>query len=191
MLKVAVIYHSEQGHTEKQAQFITKGVELVPGITTVDLIKASDACQKIDELKQYDGMIFGSPTYMGSAAAGLKTFMEASSKVWMTQDWKDKLAGGFTNTHSLAGDNFNVLVQLVTLASQHGMIWVSLGISNESGADDQESGAGHLLNRVGSNLGATAQSENDSPDVTPPIGDLKTAELYGKRFGEAVVRWNK
>ena len=61
---------------------------------------------------------------------------------------------------------------------------------NESAADDKQSGDSNLVNRIGYSIGLVSQSENDSPEVTPPLGDLKTAELYGKRFAEAVVRWN-
>ena len=48
------------------------------------------------ELAQADAIIFGAPTYMGSASAVFKQFMEAASKVWMAQGWRDKIAAGFT-----------------------------------------------------------------------------------------------
>lgn len=56
---------------------------------------------------------------MGSVAAGLKEFMEKSSRKWYEQKWKNKIAAGFTNSHSLSGDKSNSLLQLVVL--QHSM----------------------------------------------------------------------
>jgi multimeric flavodoxin WrbA len=64
---------------------------------------------------------------MGSASAAFKVFMEASSRRWMEQRWADKLAAGFTNSGSWNGDKQNTLVQFVTFAAQHGMLWVPLG----------------------------------------------------------------
>ena len=190
MLKIAIIYHGLYGHTEKIAKYIFAGAESVSGVD-VELMTAKEAIAKIESLKDYNGMIFGSPTYMGSVSAGLKEFMEVSSKQWMNQDWRHKLAGGFTNGSSLSGDKFNSQVQLVTFAAQHSMLWVPLSVENQSNEEGATTGEGRLLNRIGSNLCPAAQSDNDSPEITPPSGDLETAKLYGKHFAEAVLRWNK
>ena len=188
MTKVAIVYHSGYGHTEVQANHVQKGADSVDGVSA-DLIKADDAAGDIDSLKAYDAIIFGAPTYMGSASAGFKAFMDASSKAWMAGDWKDKIAAGFTNSGSLSGDKFNTLVQFVTLAAQHGMIWVSLGAENETAGNDVEPGDPTKMNRVGAYLGAMAQSDNKPPSETPESGDLKTAEHLGKRVSEAAKRW--
>ena len=190
MLKVVIIYHSQFGHTEKVAQSIFKGVESVDGVTGV-LWDTNKAVKSLNEIKNYNGIIFGAPTYMGSLSAGFKDFMDKTSQLWFAQEWKDKLAGGFTNSTSLSGDKFNSLMQLVTFSAQHSMLWVPLKVMNQSSGLDVVSGDGALLNRVGSSLGVAAQSENDSPEVTPPAGDLKTAEIYGKDFADAALRWNK
>ncbi|AOX80185.1 hypothetical protein KAB04_00730 [Acinetobacter baumannii] len=57
-----------------------------------------------------------------------KKFADATSKVWFTRGWQDKVFAGFTNSASLNGDKQVTLIQLQTLASQHGGIWVSLGL---------------------------------------------------------------
>ena len=71
-----------------------------------------------------DAIIFVSPTYMSSASAQFKAFMDASSKVWYTRDERDKIATGFTNSVSQYGDNLKTLIQFAVFASQHGMILV-------------------------------------------------------------------
>ena len=120
--------------------------------------------------------------YMGSVSAPFKAFMDASSGVWMKHKWKDKVSAGFTNSHSLSGDKLNSLIQMAVFAAQHGMIWVGQAEPNQS--PDGFPGKADAVNRIGSTLGAMAQSENDSPEVTPPSGDLKTAELLGQRVAE-------
>ena len=174
MIKIAIVYHSGFGHTEVQAKNIKKGVVSIEN-TTAKLFKTTI---NPEELNEYDGIIFGSPTYMGSVSAPFKEFMDKSSKVWFNQKWKDKIAAGFTNSNSMNGDKLNTLTQLSIFAMQHSMIWVGLGLMN---SDPNNAGNIKAINRLGSYLGAMAQSDNASPEITPPEGDLKTAELLGKR----------
>lgn len=185
---IAVVYHSGFGHTKKQAQAVAMGINSIEG-AACKLFEADKVYKDPTELNEMDGIIFGSPTYMGSVSAPFKTFMDATSKVWMHQNWKDKVAAGFTNSHSLSGDKLNTLVQMAIFAMQHGMIWVGLGELNRS-PDDQ---AGHpeKVNRLGSFLGAMAQSENRDPSETPPDGDLQTAKLLGIRVAKLTLRLKK
>ena len=46
---------------------------------------------------------------------------------WLDRAWLDKVAGGFTCAGSHNGDKGTVMLYLATLASQHGMLLVSLG----------------------------------------------------------------
>ncbi|MEM6602573.1 MAG: flavodoxin family protein [Pseudomonadota bacterium] len=186
MSHIAVIYHSGYGHTEKLAQYIVKGIEKTEG-ATVTLLSAEDAIQDIAKLAECDAMIFGTPTYMGSMTAKFKEFMEASSRIWMQQGWKDKLAAGFTNSGSLSGDKLNTLIQLSVFAAQHGMIWIGQG--EPCGSPKGDPANANAVNRMGSALGAMAQSENDSPEVTPPAGDLETAEKLGERVATIALRF--
>lgn len=182
-VRVAIAYYSGAGHTKKQAEAVARGAASVPQ-TSVRLVDVG----KIDEeawafLDQADAIIFGAPTYMGSSAAGFKLFAEATSKPWADGlRWKNKIAAGFTNSQNINGDKLNTLVSFAILAGQHGMHWVSLGLypgwnTSKASADD--------LNRLGSFLGAMAQSNGDEgPDVSPPTSDLRTAEVLGVRVAE-------
>lgn len=176
MKKIAVVYHSGYGHTQVLAQNIAQGIN-ESGVVA-ELYSVTDLSSELQELKDFDGIVFGSPTYMGAVSAPFKEFMDRSSKIWSEKGWKNKLATGFTNSYSLSGDKFNTLVQLVTFASQHGMIWVPLVEPNMS----NPAGNPEAINRLGSFLGVMAQSDNESPEVTPPIGDRETSRLHGKHF---------
>ena len=187
MTKIAIIYHSGYGHTEVQAKYVQKGAASVDGVEA-KLFKVEDI-KNATELNEFKAIIFGAPTYMGSVSAQFKAFMDATSGVWFAQQWKDKIAAGFTNSNSMSGDKFNSLVQLVTFAAQHGMIWTSLGELNHSSVPNAENGGGEYVNRIGSYLGAMAQSDNAPTDQTPPIGDLKTAEILGQRVANIAKRF--
>lgn len=187
MKKLAVIYHSGYGHTETLAQSIANGAKTED--VNVNLINISEL-EDIDHLDQFDAMIFGSPTYMGAVSGEFKVFMDKTAGSWFTKKWHNKIAAGFTNSGSLSGDKFNTLMQLATFAAQHGMIWVGQNEENESSAEDKTSGDVNSVNRMGSYLGLMAQSDSADASITPPAGDHKTAELFGKRIAQATLRWN-
>lgn len=185
-VSVAVVYHSGYGHTEVQAKAVRDGVESIDGVTAT-LIKAEEAEQHWDQLDAATAIVFGAPTYMGSVSAPFKAFMDASSKAWFEHKWKDKLAAGFTNSASQSGDKLNTLVQLSVFAAQHGMVWVSLGLMP---GNNSSKGSPDDLNRVGSYLGAMAQSNADQgADLVPPQADRETARHLGRRVAEAALRW--
>lgn len=186
--RIVIIYHSGYGHTKVVAQAIQRGAEENTA-TEVRLFSVEEV--DWDVLLDADCIVFGSPTYMGSVSAPFKEFMDKSGKIWLKQQWKDKLAAGFTNAGSLSGDKLNVLIQLALFAAQHGMNWITLGIvpSNHNDEGNGEAASVLRLNRMGSYLGAMAQSGNDSPEVTPPTDDIRTAELFGKRIADATYRW--
>lgn len=184
MAHVVVVYHSGFGHTKKQAIAVAAGAESVAG-TSVRLFSVDVV--DWDELHRADAIILGSPTYMGSASAKFKAFMEESSKYWMVQKWKDKIAGGFTNSGSLSGDKLNTLLQFAVFAAQHGMIWVGAGLMP---GNNSSKGSYEDLNRMGGWMGAMAQSNVDEgPESAPPESDLKTATLLGERIALSAKRW--
>ncbi len=186
--KIAVVYHSGYGHTEVIAKAVYEGTLEMKG-TESKLIKVSPE-GKISEadwqtLEKSDAIIFGAPTYMGSLSGPFKMFIDTTSKIFFEQKWKNKIAGGFTNSGGLSGDKLSSMLELVILAGQHGMIWVSPGILPESPYAPEN------INRLGSYLGVMAQSDQGSPETTPPSGDIKTAKLYGKHIAEVAEKFGK
>lgn len=186
MIEVAIVYHSGYGHTAKQAQAVAEGVDKAGGAASV-LVPVDKIDEYWDRLATADALIFGSPTYMGSVSGPFKTFMDASSKQWYARAWKDKIAAGFTNSASQSGDKLNTLIQLAVFAAQHGMIWVGLDLMP---GNNNSQGSVEDLNRLGSFLGAMAQSNADQgADIVPPEADLKTAAVLGARVAETAKRF--
>ncbi len=125
---------------------------------------------------------------MGAPAWQFKKFADASSKKWAGREWKDKVAAGFTNSASLNGDKHATITAFFTLAMQHAMIWVGLGLlpSNTKGSQRND------LNWLGSFAGAMAQSPADaSAEESPAEGDLLTAEVLGTRVAELAGKLKK
>jgi len=186
MSKISIIYHSSRGHTKKVAEAVLSGILQVEGVEG-RLVCVEEAQDNLDYINESDAIIFGSPTYMGTISAPFKTFMDSTTKIWLKQTWKDKLAAGFVNSGWPSGDKLNTMNQLVIFAAQHGMIWVSLGLIPGDLAGDKEN---EEINRLGSFLGAMSQANfKESAETAPPACDCKTAELLGIRVAHAALRW--
>jgi NAD(P)H dehydrogenase (quinone) len=189
MTTVAIVYHSGYGHTAVVANEVAEGVRMAGATPVVLKIEGltQDFQPLLDEASKADAIVFGSPTYMGDVSAPLKAFFEASSKIWYGQGWKDKVAGGFTNSYNQGGNKDNTLGSIIVLAMQHSMIWVGTGVMPANPAPSQETGA-DKVNRMSYMLGLASQSDNAGADVTPPSGDKETARLYGQRVAKVAAK---
>jgi len=181
MSRVVVVYHSGYGHTARQAEAVAKGA-------SADLI-AIDANGEISDadwakLDAAQAILFGSPTYMGMASWQFKKFADASSKAWFTQKWKDKLFGGFTNSATMNGDKHSTIHYFITLAMQHGGLWVGTALMPSNAKAAQRSD----VNFVGSFAGAMMQTPSDASADEVNSGDLETARLYGERIAALASR---
>jgi NAD(P)H dehydrogenase (quinone) len=182
MANIVVVYHSGYGHTQRMAQSVAQGAG-------AELL-AIDADGNLPEggweqLNAADAIIMGSPTYMGTVSWQFKKFADASSKAWFSQQWKDKVFAGFTNSATMNGDKLSTLHYLFTLAMQHSGIWVGTGLmpSNAKAAQRND------INYVGSFSGAMAQSPSDAGANEMLPGDLETARLFGQRVAEVTARF--
>jgi multimeric flavodoxin WrbA len=184
MAHVVVVYHSGYGHTQRMAQAVADGAGAQ--LLAIDA-EGNLPAGGWDLLKAADGIIFGSPAYMGSVSWQFKKFADASSRPWYAQEWKDKIAAGFTNSSGMSGDKFNVLTTLFTLAMQHGMIWVSQGLMPSNTRSAKRDDVNYLV----SYSGAMAQSPSDAGADAMSPGDLETARLFGQRVGQAASRWKR
>ncbi|MEM5431088.1 flavodoxin family protein [Cupriavidus oxalaticus] len=188
MAKIIIIYFSGYGHTAKQAEAVKRGAASVSNTEVTVLRIEQDGTfsdEQLELLTNHDAVIYGTPTYMGGPAWQFKKFADATSKLWMKQALKDKIAAGFTNSASVNGDKFSTIQYLFTLSQQHGQIWVGTGLMpanrKENGPSDTNWTAGFA--------GALAVSPSDaSPEEAPRIGDLKTAESLGQRVAQIAAR---
>ncbi len=180
MSQTVVIYHSGYGHTKVVAEHVAQGAQatLIAISPEGDISDADWAA-----LDAADAIVFGAPTYMGSPSWQFKKFADATSKAWFERKWSDKVFGGFTNSASPSGDKQVSLIVMQTLASQHGGIWVSLGLapSNAKASTSAD------LNNLGGSVGLMVRSPSDASVDEVHSGDLASARFYGERVA-AVAR---
>lgn len=181
MSKIVIVFHSGYGHTQRMAEAVAQGAggELLAIDAEGNLPEGS-----WERLAAADAIVMGSPTYMGTVSWQFKKFADASSKVWFSQGWKDKLFAGFTNSASMNGDKLSTLHYLFTLAMQHSGVWVGTGMmpSNSKAATRND------LNYVASFAGAMAQTPSDASVDEMLPGDLETARQFGARVATMASR---
>ena len=191
MSQVAILYFSGFGNTHHLASAVEQGVNDGGAKAKLHRIEGKDIVEGqfkneavFAELAKADGILFGSPTYMGGPAAQFKAVADASGGVWMSQGWKNKLAGGFTHSGSLSGDKLSTLQYFAVLAAQHGMTWI-----NPAELSDPKTG----INRLGSFSGVMGQTAPTFGQKPPELdeGDRQTGILFGKRFAQLVAKYAK
>lgn len=184
MSSIAIVFHSGRGHTLRVAEHVRKGAAAAGA--SVQLI-AIDGDGNVPDtawetLKAADGIVFGSPTYMGGVSWQFKKFADASSKPWFGMEWKGKVASGFTNSAALNGNKESTIDYLVTFATQHKMLWTGTGMHPSS----SKAATRDDLNNLGGHKGLLVTSPSDALVEEMVAGDLRTAEAFGANVAEVV-----
>ncbi|KRG36612.1 MULTISPECIES: flavodoxin family protein [unclassified Psychrobacter] len=178
-VSIAVIFHSNYGHTKRVAEAIVQGAHQQLPAAQAKAVDVYDV--DWDYLDQADLLVFGSAVYMGSVTAEFKTFMDETSKRWYHRKWEGKWAAAFANSGGLSGDKLAVLQQISLYAMQHGMNWIGLPLMPTG----HES---HDLNRLSSFLGLMTQSLDGPPEETPGSGDINTAIWFGDHLAKTIIK---
>lgn len=178
-LSVAVIYHSNYGHTKRVAEAIATGARQQLSASQVSAIDIHDIDWEF--IDHADLLVFGSAVYMGSVTAEFKTFMDETSKRWYNREWEGKWAAAFANSGGLSGDKLAVLQQLCLYCMQHGMNWIGLPLMPTGHNVDD-------LNRLSSFLGLMTQSTDAPPEETPGKGDIDTAIWFGDHLAKTIIK---
>lgn len=116
MQKVLVIYYSQTGKTKEMALLIGEGITSCGSACEVKEVSAVAA----EDLKNYDGIIIGSPTYYGSMSAQIKKLLDESVRYHAKLD--GKVGGAFSSSANVAGGNETTIWSILNALLIHGMI---------------------------------------------------------------------
>jgi len=143
MPKILVLYYSSYGHIEIMARAQAEGaaqvrgaevtVKRVPELMPPDVARASGfkleqsaPLAVPDELEQYDGIVFGTPTRFGNMAAQMRNFLDQTGPQWMRGALVGKVGSVFCSTASQHGGQETTLTSFHHTLLHHGMIVVGL-----------------------------------------------------------------
>ena len=163
MAKVLVLYYSSYGHIEKMAQAECQGArsagaevhikrvpELVPHkvalAASYKLDQVAPVAQ-IDDLVDYDAVIFGSPTRFGNMAAQMKNFIDQAGGLWAKDRLVGKVGSVFTATASQHGGQEATILSFHIVLLHLGFIVVGLPYSFKGQLGTQGRARGRPLRR--------------------------------------------
>ncbi|MCF8078973.1 MAG: NAD(P)H:quinone oxidoreductase [Desulfobacterales bacterium] len=201
-MNILTVYYTMYGHTLTLANSVHEGVNSVDGVQGV-LRRAAefDAVDKIidkndfargvreqqqdvpvctvDDLRQADGVIFGSPTRYGNMAAQMKQLFDSTAELWMNGEMEGKPAGVFTSTASTHGGQETTLLTMMAPLLHLGMIIVGVPYSTP--------GMIHTEARGGTPYGASTIA-GPQGELNPTEDDLKIAMVLGRRVAETTLK---
>ena len=195
MTEILVLYYSRNGSVAKMARHIARGVESVSGaqarVRTVPPVSAETektapavpaegppyATHK--DLKECAGLILGSPTRFGNAAAPLKYFLDSTSALWLSGDMAGKPAAVFTSTGTLHGGQETTLISMMLPLFHHGMLLVGLPYTEPALSATQSGGTPYGASHV-AGVGSTPR----------PLSREEEALCFalGKRVAEVALK---
>jgi NAD(P)H dehydrogenase (quinone) len=143
--KVLVLYYSSYGHIETMAMAIAEGarstdaevdVKRVPELVPAEVAKASHfkldqaaPIAVVDDLANYDAIIFGTPTRYGNMAAQMKNFIDQTGGLWFQNKLVGKVASVFTSSATQHGGQETTIFTFIPPLLHLGMIYVGLPYS--------------------------------------------------------------
>lgn len=117
MGKIIIIYDSETGNTEKMAGAVADGASQ-SGTHNV-VVKHVDQAT-LEDLKNADGIIVGSPTYYGYMSNKIKALIDRS--VVIHEQLEGKVGAAFTSSGGTACGAETTLLSILHMLLIHGMI---------------------------------------------------------------------
>jgi NAD(P)H dehydrogenase (quinone) len=197
MSKVLVLYYSAYGHIEKMAEAIAEGARAVPGtevtIKRVPELVPEEIAKKsgmkldqpapiatVDELAEYDAIIFGTPTRFGNMCAQMRNFLDQTGGHWMKGTLVGKVGSVFTSTATQHGGQETTITSFHSTLLHQGMIIVGLpytfpGLTNM----DEITG--------GSPYGASTLTKGDG-SRQPSANELDGARYQGKHVAQITAK---
>jgi NAD(P)H dehydrogenase (quinone) len=146
MTRILVLYYSMYGHVETLAKAVAEGSRSVEGVDAVikrvpELVPeetARKAGAKLDqdapiatveELPDYDAIIFGTPTRFGNMCAQMRNFLDQTGKHWLSGALIGKIGSVFTSTATQHGGQETTITSFHTTLLHHGMVIVGVPYS--------------------------------------------------------------
>lgn len=197
MTKVLVLYYSMYGHIETMAKAIAEGVSSVEGVEVIikrvpDLVP-EDVAQKagakldqaapiatVDELPDYDAIIFGTPTRFGNMCAQMRNFLDRTGRLWLNGSLIGKVGSVFTSTGTQHGGQETTITSFHTTLLHHGMIIVGVPYSCQEIMN---------MNEItgGSPYGASTLAGADGNRL-PSENELKIAYFQGAHVAKIAIK---
>lgn len=180
MAKVLVLYYSMYGHVETMANAVAEGIrrvgsvevviKRVPEIMSEDAARSAGAkldqaapLATVDELPDYDAIIFGAPTRFGNMCAQMRNFLDQTGKHWMSGALAGKVGSVFTSTATQHGGQETTITSFHTTLFHQGFIVVGVPYTCKAllNMDEVSGGTPYGASTLANTDGSRQPSENE------------------------------
>jgi len=192
--EILVLYYSRNGSTAALAAQVARGINSVGGasarVRTVPGVSADTQATQaeipdegppfatVEDLRECDGLVLGSPTRFGNMSAALKYFLDGTSSAWLSGHLEGKPAGVFTSTSSLHGGQETTLISMALPLLHHGMFLVGIPYSEAALSRTRSGGSPYGATHI-----AWDQTDTESSD-----DEIVCARTLGQRVADAARR---
>ena len=183
-MKVYIVFYSLYGHVYKMAEGIAAGVKEVAGAEPVlrrvpetlsdeilgkmgalepqKMMKNIPVCT-VDELKEADAIIFGTPTRFGNMIGQMRQFLDGTGQLWAQGALVGKVGSVFASTATQHGGQESTILSFHTNLLHHGMVVVGLpyAFQGQMRIDEVTGGSPYGASTVAGGRGERMPSENE------------------------------
>ena len=193
MTKILVLYYSMYGHVETMSGAVAEGARGVDGSEVVnkrvpDLVPEEVARRvgakldqpapvaTVEELPDYDAIIFGTPTRFGNMCAQMRNFLDQTGKLWLSGGLVGKVASVFTSTATQHGGQETTITSFHSTLLHQGMIIVGVPYTCQEllNMDEITGGSPYGAGTLAGGDGSRQPSENE----------LSIARFQGRHVAE-------
>ncbi len=143
MSKILILYYSMYGHIETMAAAVAEGaskvadtevtIKRVPDLLPEEVARKAGAklnqpaaLATVNELADYDAIIFGTPTRFGNMCAQMRNFLDQTGGLWMKGALVGKVGSVFTSTATQHGGQETTITSFHSTLLHQGMIIVGV-----------------------------------------------------------------
>jgi NAD(P)H dehydrogenase (quinone) len=203
-MKLLVVYYSMFGHVHRMAEDIVKGagevngadvlMRRVPETLSEEILSKMGAIEpqktmahvpicRIEELEEFDAVIFGTPTRFGNMCGQMKQFIDAAGGLWSRDAMVGKVGSVFTSSATQHGGQESTILSFHVVLLHLGFILVGLPYSFEGQRriDEITGGSPYGASTIAGGSGERMPSENEL--AAARFQGKHVAQITSKLFG--------
>jgi NAD(P)H dehydrogenase (quinone) len=178
--RILVLYYSSYGHVEQMAEAVADGARSVEGaavtIKRVPELVPEEVARRshmkldqnapivtIEELPNYDAIIFGTPTRFGNMASQMRNFLDKTGGLWSRGALIGKVGSVFASTGTQHGGQETTITSFHTTLFHLGFVVVGVPYSCQGlvNMDEISGGTPYGATTIAKGDGSRQPSENE------------------------------
>ena len=183
-MKIHVVFYSMYGHVHKMAEAVAEGAKEVKGAEVVlrrvpetlpqEVLRKMGAMEgqkafahvpvcTVDELKEADAILFGTPTRFGNMCGQMRQFLDSTGRLWTQGALVGKVGSVFASSNTQHGGQESTILSFHITLLHQGMIIVGLpyAFKGQMRMDEITGGSPYGASTIAGGQGERMPSENE------------------------------